>query len=70
MTSIQPSAPPEPVRLHSLSELSRIINSDMRTVRRKLQRHGIHPDAVAGNANRLTALYQINRVAQALNCVL
>jgi hypothetical protein len=70
MTSIQPSAPPEPVRLHSLSELSRIVNTDMRTLRRKLQQRGVLPDAVAGNTHRLTALYQISRVAQALNCVL
>ena len=57
----------EPIRLFSLSELSRIVNLDMRTLRRKLEKAGVYPDAIAGNTSRPFSLYQIERVSQGIN---
>lgn len=57
----------EPIRLYSLSELSRIVNLDSRTLRRKLDKAGVYPDAITGNKGRPFSLYQIERVAQGIN---
>lgn len=61
---------PDPIRLHSLSELSRIVNLDSRTIKKQLQRRGIYPDAVLGRTARSVALYELNRVAAVLNSIL
>ncbi len=68
VTTQSPPAP-DPVRLHSLSELSRIVNLDSRTIKKQLQRRGIYPDAVLGRTARSVALYELNRVASALNSI-
>lgn len=69
MTTQSPPAS-DPVRLHSLSELSRIVNLDSRTIKKQLQRRGIYPDAVLGRTARSVALYELNRVAAVLNSIL
>jgi hypothetical protein len=53
-----------------LSELSRIVNLDSRTIKKQLQRRGIYPDAVLGRTARSVALYELNRVAAVLNSIL
>jgi hypothetical protein len=69
MTTQSPPAP-DPIRLHSLSELSRIVNLDSRTIKKQLQRRGIYPDAVLGRSVRSVALYELTRVASVLNSIL
>ncbi len=69
MGTQSPSAP-DPVRLHTLSELSRIANLDSRTIKKQLQRRGVYPDATIGRSSRRVALYELNRVAAVLNSIL
>jgi hypothetical protein len=69
MTTQSPPAP-DPVRLHTLSELSRIVNLDSRTIKKQLQRRSVYPDAIIGRSSRRVALYELNRVASVLNSIL
>jgi hypothetical protein len=49
-------------RLATLSDVSRLAQLDVRTVRKRLLSKGILPDALTGSAHRTVHLYSINRV--------
>jgi hypothetical protein len=53
-------------RLASLSDVSRLAQLDLRTVRKKLEARGILPDAVTGNVHRTVHLYSVKRIWPAL----